>query len=451
MPSVPYGVGAYQRVAGSLPEVRLRNLFLEQTPANQLAQVVLLGRPSLTEYAPVGDGPIRGMSQKDGSFGGAIFAVSGTELYEIDATPTATLLGTIAGTERVSMASDDTRLIIANGTSSLYLWNGATLTTIPTPDSRAISYLGYLNGYFIMSEANQDRLYWVEPGATTLDPLSFKTAERSSDPITGISVTGDEIFVFGSETVEVYVPTGNANDPFQRVNGRLFEKGCIDETNTSIDNTAFWVGADGIVYRADAGPIRISDHGIEERIQGSDPLDMRAWAFTWVGHQFYCLRLTDSTWIYDAATQQWSEWLSYDGLPWKAHLGVMLGGAPIAGDDVTGTLWLLEEGDADGTDPIIDEWTAGVPLLGARQPCSNLRAFVAAGEGAGVAQVRWSDDQGRTWSDYLSASMGAIGEYSTRVRWRRLGQMKPPGRVFQFRVTRSGRTRVSAITYNEAF
>lgn len=447
MPSVQYGVGAYERVAGSLPEIRLRNLFVEQTPANQLAPTVLLGRPCLTDYASVGSGPIRGLHQKDGSLGGSIFVVSGGSLYEV--TGSVTLRGSIAGSGRVSMASDDTRLLIATG-STLYLWDGATLSTVATPDSRPIAYLGYLNGYFIMSVADDDRLYWVQPGATTIDALDFKTAERSSDPITGISVSGDEVFVFGSETVEVYVPTGNGADPFQRVNGRLFEKGCIAETNVSIDNTVFWCGADGIVYRADTGPIRISDHGIEERVQGSDPADMRAWSFGWVGHQFYCLRLTDSTWVYDAATQQWSEWLSYDGLPWRAHLGLMLSGVPIAGDDTAGTLWLLADGDTDGSDPIVDEWTAGIPLLGSRQPCSFLRAFVAAGEG-GTVEVSWSDDQGRTWSDYVSTSVGAVGAYSTRAVWRRLGQMKPPGRVFRFRRTRVNLTRVSAITYNEAF
>lgn len=36
----------------------------------------------------------------------------------------------------------------------------------------------------------------------------------------------------------------------------------------------------------------------------------------------------------------------------------------------------------------------------------------------------WSDDNGRTFSNQLSASMGKIGEYTKRVIFRRLGQSR---------------------------
>jgi len=35
--------------------------------------------------------------------------------------------------------------------------------------------------------------------------------------------------------------------------------------------------------------------------------------------------------------------------------------------------------------------------------------------------LRWSDDGGHTWSNYYDREMGALGEYWTRVIWRRLG------------------------------
>ena len=35
--------------------------------------------------------------------------------------------------------------------------------------------------------------------------------------------------------------------------------------------------------------------------------------------------------------------------------------------------------------------------------------------------LRWSDDGGHTWTGDRWASMGKIGEYGTRVIWRRLG------------------------------
>jgi len=38
--------------------------------------------------------------------------------------------------------------------------------------------------------------------------------------------------------------------------------------------------------------------------------------------------------------------------------------------------------------------------------------------------LQWSDDGDKTWSNELTASMGKIGEYNTRVIFRRLGATK---------------------------
>ena len=43
--------------------------------------------------------------------------------------------------------------------------------------------------------------------------------------------------------------------------------------------------------------------------------------------------------------------------------------------------------------------------------------------------LRWSDDGGQTWTQPLLAAAGKVGEYSTRVIWRRLGQARD--RVFE--------------------
>jgi hypothetical protein len=49
------------------------------------------------------------------------------------------------------------------------------------------------------------------------------------------------------------------------------------------------------------------------------------------------------------------------------------------------------------------------------------------------AMLQWSDDGGYTWSNELWASIGKLGEYLSRVRWRRLGRSRD--RVFRVTVT----------------
>lgn len=47
--------------------------------------------------------------------------------------------------------------------------------------------------------------------------------------------------------------------------------------------------------------------------------------------------------------------------------------------------------------------------------------------------LRWSDDNGETWSNQLSASMGKVGEYRKRVIFRRLGQARE--RIFEISIS----------------
>jgi len=45
------------------------------------------------------------------------------------------------------------------------------------------------------------------------------------------------------------------------------------------------------------------------------------------------------------------------------------------------------------------------------------------------AWLSWSNDGGHTWSNKYEAAMGKMGEYKTRLSWRRLGKAR--NRVFK--------------------
>jgi hypothetical protein len=57
--------------------------------------------------------------------------------------------------------------------------------------------------------------------------------------------------------------------------------------------------------------------------------------------------------------------------------------------------------------------------------------------GSPYASLSWSDDGGHTWSSDYLASMGAIGQYRTRLVWRRLGYSRD--RVFRVAVSESAK------------
>ncbi len=457
MPDISLGLGAYNRGQGVLPEIKCINLFPEQTPTNTRG-VALLQRPSLLAWVSAGSGPCRGLYRRAGVISGNVLHVSATSLYKVNTAGTATLVGTIPGTARVSIAGSGTYAVIANDTSGYYT-NGSTVTEMTIPDGDGISSVDYLDGYFLFIYAATEQFGWTAIGGITIDALDFASAEQSPDALICLKVLGDEIWLIGQESTEVWVPTGNADLPFQRVSSRVFPKGCINrDTVCVLDNTLFWVGNDHIVYRASDVPTRVSTNSIEERIRNADRTALRAWFFPWDGHLFYALTIGDQgTFVFDVSTGQWCEFASYGRDAWRAHLGAVTDDYVVAGDDASGQIWRLSDDVfLDGTDPISWEATAGVNVNGGRPMCHNLHIDVSKGT-ATVAQTdhfiekRHSDDAGRTFTDWSARSLGATGEYKTRVTYRAQGSMRSPGRVIDIRCTSPLRMRISGARINEKY
>jgi len=190
---------------------------------------------------------------------------------------------------------------------------------VPSP----ISSAAYINGYFLLTVTNSQHFFWLAPGDVNPDPLNFASAENAPDNIAGARRQYDEVWFLGDSSTEVWQTTGDLDAPFQRIAGRLYDKGCVNaDTIASTDNTIFWVGNDLIAYRGDAQPVRISDHGIEEKLRLQASGDYSAWSFALDGHTFYALRIgTLGTFVFDVENPQgWLHWKSYGSETWRAPL-----------------------------------------------------------------------------------------------------------------------------------
>lgn len=56
-------------------------------------------------------------------------------------------------------------------------------------------------------------------------------------------------------------------------------------------------------------------------------------------------------------------------------------------------------------------------------------------------QCRWSDDGGKTWSNWINRSVGKTGEYNKLVQYFRLGYSR--NRVFHIRYTEDTQFQIS--------
>jgi hypothetical protein len=437
MPLVPLGIGSYKRSDGLVPEVVLRNLYLEKdqsgiSPDNTLR----IQRPGLTRtttYAGINRG-IHYRTSAD-----EMLVVSGGKLY---AGPTEK--GVIAGDDPVAFTSTPFASVIV-GNRQAFLYSTAVVPlALPddAPVSGAVQDVDQLNGYAILLQPT-GRFYWLVPGETAIDPLNFATAESLPDKAKAVRRLGDEFWIFGDENVEVWQPTGDLDAPFQRASGRNFERGCLyRDAVRRFDNTLVWVGDDYQVYRASSVPQVISDPGIAERIRKATGA-CSAWTFGVDGHSFYVLTIPgQGKFAYDAATQAWSEFT------WPAAYGVQVNGQSIASSGTDGKVWKVDASATTDDGALFETAvTATVSVLG--KPPRNDSVSIGVGASADtMIRLRWKDGQD-DWPAYYE-EIEARAPFDVAMLWR-LGQPDQPYRTLEVSHIGSERVRFAGMMANEAW
>jgi hypothetical protein len=442
-------------------DARMVNLFPEVVPEGGKEPAFLQRCPGLLNLATIGSGPIRGLwtFSSDNS---TAFVVSGNELYKINTSYAATLLGSIPGTGPVSMADNGIQLFIAcNGPSYIYNNNTNVFVQIIDSDFPGAVSVGYIDGYFVFNEPNSQRI-WITQllDGTSIDPTDYASAEGSPDGVVGLIVDHREVWVYGTNSVEVWYDAGTPDFPLQRIQGAFNEIGCISAyTIAKMDNGLFWLGADargqGIVYRANGYTgQRISTHAVEWQIQQYGNLtDALAYTYQQDGHSFYVLIFpsANTTWVYDVATGAWHEragWSDGSFTRHRSNCQMAFNNQIIVGDYQNGNIYAFDL-DTYADNGQIQKWLRSWRALPTGQ--NNLKRTaqhamqldmesgvgLATGQGSNPeVMLRWSDDGGHTWSNYRTTSVGKIGEYYYRVWFRRLGMtMKLRDRVYELSMT----------------
>jgi hypothetical protein len=164
---------------------------------------------------------------------------------------------------------------------------------------------------------------------------------------------------------------------------------------------------------------------------------VKAWAFTFDGHVFYVLStVAGRTLICDLTTGQWHTWKTGESPFWNMYRGIMWGGRPIAADETSNEIWMVDPSSEldEGEHEIARTVTGYQPVRGThsrRQGSMRLtaRRGVMGGEDL-VVRMRFSDDAGSSWSPYYDIDLDP-DSYSTRMEWRSLGRLRAPGRIWE--------------------
>ena len=240
-------------------------------------------------------------------------------------------------------------------------------------------------------------------------------------------------------------------------------------------------------------PTRISTHAVENSLTGQYIDDAIAWTYQLEGHEIYVVTFPtiNLTWCYDLASGMWHKWLyTASDNSYQRHRGnccALFQGMVLVGDYSNGKIYELskthytDDGQnirrlrraphlvADFQRQYFDEFQIqfqpGVGTTGLSRttvvvaPTPNpdpyyiypnatltiapLEIFTIGNATGGVvisstttspqAMLRWSNDGGSTWSNEFWTPIGALGKYTNRAIWRRLGMARD--RVFEVSMT----------------
>lgn len=450
---VPFGSTAYKHKSLPISAQNLINLYGEIQRGDAKGQLTLHPTPGLLYFTVAGSGPIRGLH----NFDETLVAVSGGDLYSIDIAGTATLLGTgILGSGYTPMAFNGAgELAIATGATGGWVWNGTSLTKITDSDFQGVNTCRFQHQRIIWDGAGGNFQLSELNDAGNYTTINIADAEALPDDTVAIATKGDECWLFGRDSVELWSDRGGSGFPYERSPGAVMHTGIGAVHSIAIyKNTIYWLGHDFQFYGAsDLNAQPIGTPALSrwvKKLTGKD--DCEARVYTHEGQTFvdWTFRQAQRTICFGIDTGLWHEKSFYntDYTDNKAaHRG--RGHASVydknfVGDFENGNIYILDGDTYTDNGTMIRREATSPPMYANGKSIffNGFQLFYETGRGlltgqgsAPLGYLTWSDDDGRTFGADISRDLGARGKWKTRLDWKESLGMTEESRVYRYWTT----------------
>jgi hypothetical protein len=441
------------------------NFYAEIDPTKGQGErgiVALYPTPGLVIKAQLTNAPVRGMFTMPGEE--YFVAVAGNKVYKINASFTATQIGTLlsnVGPVSISDNQTGSGLIayIVDG-SNRYTYNFKTnvFTTLNSTDGpwQGASVTDSIDGYNVYNQPGTFNWACTDLNSGLSTNAYYGSANGYPDNIVSIIVDRRQVYLLKEVTTEVWTDVGNqipglTTFPFQRLPGTMMQSGCGAPFSVARFGDSFaFVSKD---TRGDAtiemitgyAFKRISTHAVEQSLLNQITKDAIAYTYQIEGHEMYVVTFPSIgnglTWVYDLATESWHKWLYWNGTDYTRHrsnCGCYFNNVFVVGDYQNGKIYSLEN------EVYTDDGNTIRRLRRARHITNDLQrqyfesfqiqfqpgVGLVTGQGDDPqAMLRWSNNGGSTWSNEHWVGIGKIGNYINRALWRRLGWSRD--RIFE--------------------
>lgn len=449
---IPFNSGFYQTRSKQFASQRLINWYVNYPDSGALNEYNLYHCPGLVQVATGGAGINRGSHVMNGR----PYFVNGGFLYRLNRNINpdqsvsfgVTLLGNIAGTSRVQMASIANQLcIVVPGEAAYICSDSGTLTLITDPDFNGpVDDVVSLDSVFVFCKTGSNIIFH----SALNDGFAYDALDSYPVPqlntVVGLGVYRNQLYVFGEKITVPFTNVGGLQFLFDPIPNGVIDTGLRTKyTKTLFRQSYVWLGAGenaepGIWMYSGGSPQKISTEPIDYIIQNMSEDDInRAFMLrhSQNGAEFIVMNVGDYCFKYDLSASQRSgkpEWheqrsripdgVDYIDSTWRVNSIVQAYNRVFVGDAVDGRIG--EMNDQVGT-----EYGINMRCVIQTQPLSNagvkgkvwaIEVFTDVGLGNDdPINLSWSDDGGYTWSNKIDRYAGATGEYGRRVIWDRLG------------------------------
>lgn len=440
-----FALGSYEAQSRIAAGSRTINLYSERIPRGNKVQGALYPIHGLSSFGTASDAPGRGVIFEQRR----CFAVFGSTLSEFAEDGSETVRGDVGSdsnpvTMWTSGDAGQELFIVAGGAGHILNLTTNTLTTDVVANVR---HGAHLDGFFLGLDPDTSTLKICEfSDGLTWDATQIAQRASASDPWQAMVMAGQEIFLLGDKTGDVWFNAGLSPFPFAPRPGAFFEVGIAAPFSLALfGQTLAWLGQtthgiSGVYLMAGYQPRKIStpaiDWAIQQYSEGAGVSDAIGWSYGRDGHEFYILTFpaAGKTWAYDLATNDWHErafWSATDG-EWMAYRPVFHAkafGKNLVCDSAGNGLYHFSSTvytDIDGSGL---RRVRRMPHVASENrriifPWAELEAERGVGTSGGSTpevNLRHSNDGGWTWGVSRARSLGKIGEYNTRVRWNQCG------------------------------
>ena len=419
-------IGTYKYPDTSASSRRLLNCTAETLPDGK-SPVVIKRMPGIDSFATAGTA-IRGGH----TFKGDLYVVSGTSLFKITKAAVVTNIGSIPGSNRVSITDNGIDLCIVAEPDGFFS-DGVTVDKITDAFFIAggASDVDFIDGFFVFTRPDSQIFFNTNLSSRVFNALNFTSADGSSDNLVGLIVDHREIFLAGEDSCELFFNAGNATgSPFSRSPSGFLEVGCASgATLAKIDNTVFWLADDNTVRRLVGNtPTIVSTPGISDLIKTQTTSVAFGFQYIFEDKLYYVLTFPSLTIEYDIAGGEWHERESRNKDFWLPIDVIRFNGLAVL-DSLSGAIGKLNSSTkTEFGDTQLVQWTyQPVYMEGRRVVHDRFELNMSVGRGTTSGQgsdpeiiLKMSDD-GSTFIEYQRRKLGKLGERTTRVFWTGLG------------------------------